>query len=63
VIFYRNLKEDLAKYLVSKNLEEHLSNIIQIVGKHYNTKLVPSLPKKTPVKRKNSKEALFENHL
>ena len=55
------MKEDLAKYLTSKNLEEHLSNIITIVGKYYNKKPVPTRSRTTPIKRKKSKETLYEN--
>ena len=50
------------KYLSSKNLEEHISNITAIIDSHYKKK--PAKPARTTPKqvgRKGSKEILYEN--
>ncbi len=55
------MKEELTKYLSSKNLEEHISIIIDIVNSYYNKKTKPVRPEKKPIKRRGSKENLYEN--
>ena len=55
------MKEDVVKYLSSKNLEEHISIIIDIVNKHYNKKPTPTRTETKPIKRRGSKETLYEN--
>ena len=55
------MKDGVTKYLSSKKLEEHISHIIEIIDRHSNKK--PNLVRtgtKT-IKRKGSKEILFEN--
>jgi len=55
------MKDDLTKYLSSKKLEEHISNIIAIVNRHCSKR--PSLVRTVTksIKRRGSKEVLFEN--
>ena len=55
------MKEDVVKYLSSKNLEEHISIIIDIVNKHYNKKPTPTRTETKPIKRRGSKETIYEN--
>ena len=56
------MRNDLVKYLSSKNLEEHTSTIIGIVDRHYNKKSIkPALTTAKQVKRRGSKEILYEN--
>jgi len=55
------MKDDLTEYLSSKKLEEHISNIIGIVNRHYNKKSSPARTAIKPVKRRGSKEILYEN--
>jgi hypothetical protein len=55
------VKEELTNYLSSKNLEEHVSIIIDIVNKHYNKKTFPARAEKKLIKRRGTKENLYEN--
>ncbi len=55
------MKDDLTEYLSSKNLEEHISTIIGIVNKHYNKKPIPTRNPTKLIKRRGSKEILYEN--
>ena len=55
------MKEDVVKYLSSKNLEEHISIIIDIVNKHYNKKTTPTRTETKLITRRGSKETLYEN--
>lgn len=57
------MKDDLAEYLSSKKLEEHISNIIGIVDRHYKKKPSPVRTAIKPVKRRGAKENLYENQL
>ena len=55
------MKDDLTKYLSSKKLEEHISSIIAIVNRHFNKKPNPIRTVTKSIKRKGSKEILYEN--
>ena len=55
------MKEELTKYLSSKDLEEHISNIIDIVNRHNHKKPNTTRTGTKPIKRRGSKETLYEN--
>lgn len=55
------MKDDLTKYLTSKKLEEHISNIIAIVNKYCRKKPSPVRPITNSIKKKGSKATLYEN--
>ncbi len=56
------MRNDLVKYLLSKNLEEHTSTIIGIVERHYNKKSIKPTPIATKlVMKRKSKENLYES--
>ncbi len=56
------MRNELVKYLSSNNLEEHTSNIIDIVDRHYNKKSnKQSHAAAKQVKRRGFKEILYEN--
>lgn len=56
------MRNDLVKYLSSNNLEDHTSNIIDIVDRHYNKKSnKPTHTATKQVVRRGSKEILYEN--
>lgn len=52
------MKEEVKNYLANKNLEEHISPLIEIIDKNNNKKTSPVRP---VTKKKGSKEILFEN--
>jgi hypothetical protein len=54
------MKDDLAEYLSSNNLEDHISSIINIVSR-YDKKKIPVRSSVRTIKRKGSKEVLYEN--
>lgn len=60
-ISVQEMKDDLTKYLSSKKLEAHISKIIAIVNKHCNKKPSPVRIVTKSIKRKGSKETLYEN--
>lgn len=55
------MKDDLTKYLSRKKLEEHISSIIAIVNKHCNKKSSLTQTVTKTIRRKGSKETLYEN--
>ena len=55
------MKDELMKYLSSENLEEHITIIIDIVSKYYNKNSAPEHTGIKPIKRRGSKETLYEN--
>jgi len=58
---FQEMKDDLVKYLSSKNLEEHISIIIDIVNRHSNKESIPTRTATKLIKRRGSKETLYEN--
>lgn len=55
------MKNDLTKYLSNNKLEKHISHIIDIVDRHNNRKPTPIRTVPKPIKRKASKDVLFDN--
>ena len=55
------MKDEITSYLSSKNLKEHISVIIDIVNRHNNKKSIPIRAPIKSIKRKGSKEILYEN--
>ena len=55
------MKDELAEYLSCENLKEHISVIIDIVNRHNNKRPNLVRTKIKPIKRKGSKEILYEN--
>jgi hypothetical protein len=57
------MKEELMKYLSSNNLEEHFTFIIDIINRHKHRRPIPEPTEKKPIRRRGSKETLYENQL